>query len=204
MLVKLQYKQLITDKRAALLIVPLQVFYKGKIYKVNVKPKMSLNDGKMKSLLSGLGGAFCILCTCTRDDAIDLDMQFEINRIGDKIQEIWQKLFSGEMVKKPHDQAIRMGVTREPNISFDDIAMLSPLHSTFRFFDFLLKIIYHLNAGIFMWSDDKKVLGSCYESLKNSKDNIRKEIKEKTNAAVDMPDATGKGGTSTTGNVIQR
>ena len=57
---KIQYKQLITDKRAALLIVPLPVVYKGKIYKVKVLIKMSLIDGKMRSLLCGLGGAFCV------------------------------------------------------------------------------------------------------------------------------------------------
>ena len=64
-----------------------------------------------------------VLCTCTRDGAIDLDMHFKIDRSGDQIQEIWQKLSSGEMVKKPHDQAVRMGVTREPIIAFEDIAI---------------------------------------------------------------------------------
>ena len=196
------YKELLTDKRAALLLVPLPVLYKGKLYNVHIKPKMSLIDGKMRALLNGCGGAFCQLCTCTRDDAIDLEMHFEINRSGDQTNEIWRQLCSGEMVKKPHDQAVRMGVTREPIVAFEDVAMISPLHCNFRFFDTLMKIIYHLNAGIFVWSDDKNVLGSGYESLKISKGNIRKTLKEQTHLAVDMPDATGKGGTSTTGNVI--
>ena len=95
-----------------------------------------------------------------------------------------------------------MGVTKEPMIEFEDIAMLSPLHSTLRFFDFLLKIIYHLHAKLFIWSDDKRVLSDRYEALKYSKDTVRNYIKEHTNVAVDVPDATGRGGTSTTGNVV--
>ena len=156
----------------------------------------------MRKLLPGLGGAFCILCTCTRDDAIDLELNFELDRSGDEIKEIWYKLDSGVLVKKPHDQNVRKGVTGQPLASFEDIAMLSPLHSTLRFFDFQLKIIYHLNANIFIWCDDKKVLGDKYESLKSSKDTVRKNLKAETHLAVDVPDATGKGGTSTTGNIV--
>ena len=111
-------------------------------------------------------------------------------------------VLSSEMVKKPHDQSFRMGVTEEQIIAFEDIGILSPLHSILRFFDFMLKIVYHLNAGIFNWSDGKNVLGSEYEKLKNSIDNVRKSLREGTHSAVDIPDATGKGGTTTTGNVI--
>ena len=95
-----------------------------------------------------------------------------------------------------------MGVTREPLIELEDIAVLSPLHSTLRFFDFLIKIIYQLNANLFIWLNDKRVLGDRYEALKYSKDTIRNYVKEHTNVAVDVPDATGRGGTSTTGNVV--
>ena len=198
---KLKYK-MISNKRAALQSIPLLFCYKGKHYKIIIKLKMSQIDGKMRIMLSGLGGAFCVLCTCTRVDAIDLDLNFDINRSSNQIQNIWEKLLSGDMVKKPHDQSVRMGVTGEQIIAFEDIGMLSPLHSILRFFDFMLKIVYHLNAGIFNWSDGKNVLGSDYEKLKNSKDNVRKSLREGTHSAVDIPDATGKGGTTTTGNVI--
>ena len=55
---------------------------------------------------------------------------------------------------------------------------------------------------MFIWSDEKKVLGNKYLDLQKSKITVRTCIKEGTNISVDMPDSTGKGGTSTTGNVV--
>ena len=196
------YKYLITEKRASIQSTLLVVLFKDRKFTIKLVFKLSLVDGKMRSLLSGRGGAFCLLCTCTREDARNLELQFSIDISGDQIQDIWRKLTTGELVKRPHDQKVRMGVTQEPLIEFDQISMLSPLHAFMRFFDTLLKIIYHLNAGIFKWSDDKNVLGSSFQLLKNSKDTVKAIIKEKTHLSIDIPDSTGKGGTSTTGNVI--
>jgi len=95
-------------------------------------------DGKMKSLLSGSGGAFCMLCTFSRDQAVDIRLTFNIDRTADQITQIWEKLQSGELVKKPNDHSTRQGVTQEPIVPWDDIAILSPLHSMLRSFDFLL------------------------------------------------------------------
>ena len=103
------------------------------------------------------------------------------------------KAYIWRVDQRSHDQKVRMGVTQEPLIDFDQISMLSPLHSFMRFFDMILKIIYHLNAGIFKWSDDKNVLGSSFQLLKTSKDNVKAIIKEKTDLSVDVPDSTGKG-----------
>ena len=192
----------IASKRLDLQASPLSVIHKGKLYKVYVHLKMSMIDGKMRTLVSGLGGAFCILCTCSREEAVSLVHSFTINRTGAQITEIWNKLSSGELVKKPHDRHIRLGVTREPIIDLETIASVSPLHSLMRAFDFFLKIIYHLNAGLFIWSNGKSFLGSDYVLLQQSKDRVRASIKEKTNISVDIPDFTGKGGMSTTGNVV--
>ena len=51
-----------------------------------------------------------------------------------------------------------MGVTQEPLASLKDVAILSPLHGMLRYFDFIMKIVYHLNAGIYNWSEEKKLL----------------------------------------------
>ena len=49
----------------------------------------------------------------------------------------------------------------------------------------------------------KKTLGEeGYDKLKQSKISVRAVLKEATHLAIDIPDFTGKGGTSTTGNVI--
>ena len=109
---------------------------------------------------------------------------------------------SGELVKKPHNHNIRLGVSREPIVDWEMIASVSPLHSLLRVFDFILKIIYHLNAGLLIWSYQTSVFCSDYVQLQKSKDRVHASIKERTNISVDMPDSTGKGGTSTTGNVV--
>ena len=171
---------------------PVYVTHNGKMYKIYVILKMSLVDGKMRNILSGLGGAFCMLCTCTCDEAIYPDHCFTINRTGEQIDDIWRKLSSGEIVKKPCDYSTRLGVTREPIVDLESIASVSPLHSLLRLFDFILKIIYHLNAELFIWSDEKKVLGNKYLDLQKSKVTLRTCIKEGTNISVDMPDSTGK------------
>jgi hypothetical protein len=63
-------------------------------------------------------------------------------------------------VKKPRDHQGRQGVTQEPLVPWDDIAILSPLHSLLGCFDFLLKVVYHLNAVVFNWSYKEKTLGN--------------------------------------------
>ena len=69
------------------------------------------------------------------------------------------KLSKGELKKRPHDQHVRKGVTREHLIDLEMIAIISPLHAELRAFDFYLYIIYHLSAGVFQWSQEKGVLG---------------------------------------------
>ena len=195
-----KFYKVIASNRSQLQSSPITITYNGKIHKVKIVFKMTMIDGKFRTLLSGLGGAFCLLCTCTREEAARPDSSFMINRTGEQVKEIWNKLSSGDLVKKPHDYPIRLGVTREPLIDYEMIATVSPLHAQLRFFDFMLKIIYRLNAEMFNWSEEKNVLGEEFNILKMSKIRVRSLIKEKAHTSVDMPDATGKGGTTTTGN----
>ena len=192
----------ITNKRIAIQSSPMIIVHNNRQYKVKINLKMSMIDGKMRTLLSGLGGAYCMLCKCIRSDAVSTESSFTINRTGAETTEIWNQLCSGALVKKPHDQQVRLGVTREPLIELEAIATVSPLHAECRVFDTLLKLIYHLNAQIFNWSDEKKALGDDYQVLQESKVTVRALIKEKTHISVDIPDSTGKGGTSTTGNAV--
>ena len=39
----------------------------GMVYELKIR---SMNDGKMQKLLVGRGGAFCILCSITKEDAV--------------------------------------------------------------------------------------------------------------------------------------
>lgn len=199
---KEMYKQL-ASKRIALHSSPIQISHNGKLYNVHIILKMTMIDGKMRETLSGIGGGFCKLCTCNRDEAICINHSFIINRSEAQTSNVWNQLTTGELRKKPCDSNVRFGVTREPLVDLDMLLLVSPLHATLRTGDTILKIIYHLNAGLFNWSDEKSKLGDDgYLLLKESKVRVRASIKEGTSISVDMPDSTGKGGTSTTGNVV--
>ena len=143
-----------------------------------------------------------MLCKCVCDDAVSTGLSFTMNRIGSETVDLWNQLCSGELVKKPHNQHMRLGVTRELIIELEDIASISPLHAECMIFDTLLKLIYHLNAQIFNRSEEKTVLGDDYKKLQARKNTVRAIIKEKTRITVDIPDTTGKGSTSTIGNVV--
>ena len=52
-------------------------------------------------------------------------------------------------------------------------------------FDFILKIIYNLHANSFTWTNTEA-------SLKQSKYEVRKNIKTLTHIAIDVPDSTGQ------------
>ena len=137
-----QYKTIIS-RRLTLQSSPLIINHNERVLKIHVIFKMSMIDGKMRQILSGQGGAFCFLCSCTREDAICLIYTFTIDKSGDQIAEIWRKLSSGELKKRPHDQHIRLGVTQEPLIDLESIAFISPLHAFLNFFtNFLLKSFF--------------------------------------------------------------
>ena len=42
-------------------------------YKLKIQFLRSMNDGKMQKLLVERGGAFCILCSFTKEDAVSVD-----------------------------------------------------------------------------------------------------------------------------------
>ena len=55
----------------------------------------------------------------------------------------------------------------------------------------------------FNWSEEKNMLGNDqYVRYENSRSDVQLRLKDGTNISVDMPDSTGKGGTSTYGNVV--
>ena len=52
----------------------------------------------------------------------------------------------------------RIGVTQEPLLS-EEILIVSPLHVMLRMFDFLIRLVVLLSAGIYEFTDNKNVLG---------------------------------------------
>ena len=121
----------------------------------------------MRGLLTGLGGAYCCLCTVDVDnasgmginDVMPINNGFPINRCYEDTVKIWNDLSyettadsSKKILKKRKDYESRFGVTNEPIIP-EDVISVSPLHSILRGFDALMKITTHLHIGHYSWSE---------------------------------------------------
>ena len=55
-----------------------------------------------------------------------------------------------------------------------------------------------------MWSESEKKLGNSYTVYCDAKRKSQEEVLEHTGIQMDMPDTTGKGGTTNTGNICER
>ena len=183
--------------------------YKGNRLKVNVEAKMSMVDGKLHSLLTGLGGAFCCLCTFTKEECRDPDLittGFTINRTLEQTLSICNKDLHLQEQRRVGDYDVRKGVTQEP-ITTEDMNTLHPLHNLLRCFGWLFKICYHATAGHFSWSEAKLDVSNrvahALEFLKIAKESIQEKVKSATSITLEKADPTGHGGTSTTGNVAK-
>ena len=98
---------------------------------------------------------------------------------------------------------IRGGLTREPIVE-EDLNMVSPLHCLLRILEFALKLLYHLRSSTFMWTESPKELGLLYDSYIKAKADVCELVYEHARIKVDIPDPTGKGGTTTIGNICER
>ena len=171
-------------------------------------------DAKMRGLLSGLGGAFCLLCTVSKDSAcgrsennlpVDCENFFTINRSEEITTNDYRRLSDdhGAVKRKKGDYDDRKGLTQRPTVSID-LNMVSPLHSLMRSFDFLLTLLYHLRSETFKWTDSAKQLGDSYQRFVNAKEEVKSIVKEKTHIVMDAADPTGKGGNTNKGDVCER
>ena len=124
---------------------------------VNVNATMSMVDGKLQSLLTGLGGAFCCLCTKSSEQCNDIECintGFPIDRSLQQTLEICDQDLHLPENRKTGDYDVRMGVTQQP-ITTEDISNLHPLHNLLRCFCWIYKICYHATAGHYSWSEAK-------------------------------------------------
>ena len=180
-----------------------------KSIQVKVDATMSMVDGKLHSLLSGCGGAFCCLCTNSQAECNDIERikaGFLIDRTLDQTLEICEKNLHLSKNRKTGDCNVRKGVTQQP-ITIEDISNLHPLHNILRCFGWIYKICYHATASHYTWSEAKlsvaNHVGTALDILKQAKDQIEQTIKAETSILNEKPDPTRHGGTSTTGNIVK-
>lgn len=194
-------------KERSNLLIPLE--YQEKQLNIRVNARMTMIDGKLHTILSGLGGAFCCLCTFSEAQCNDIDLirnGFSINRSLEQTLEICQNEFHLEKNRRKGDYGVRMGVTDVP-ITKENLNTLHPLHNLLRAFDWIYKICYHATAGHLSWSEGKlsseNRSSRALQFLKQAKESIQRNIKETAHIIIDRPDTSGHGGTSTTGNVAK-
>ena len=96
----------------------------GRVYKLKIQFLCSMNDGKMQKLLVGRGGAFCILCSFTKEDAVSVDQikdGFEMENVDIvTLKALYESLVvDGEVSKSRGYYEERMGLTQTPITSFN-------------------------------------------------------------------------------------
>ena len=132
---------------------------------IEVEVKSSMTDGKMKNLLSGRGGAFCIASDCSREDAnISQKYVDGFPMKGVSISELWSMFSSIEKdgkVPKRTPTKDRKGMTKKLLLTSTNIDFLQVLHAMLRVFDWSLKVVYHRHACLSTWTEyakDKTIL----------------------------------------------
>ena len=178
----------------------------GKHFNVHTKIQGCMMDMKAAHLYSGLGGCYCDLCSYTKLQCVDreiIEEGFTISRDIDDIHSRFNMLVQddGTILKKRNDYDVREGMTTKP-ISTNQFISQQVLHSLLRNFDHFMKAAVHVKAGVIDWSESPSSINKQF--LERAKTEIQERIKTDIHGIKwDVPDSSGKGGTSTTGNVAR-
>ena len=124
----------------------------GEEVHVSCMIKDTMKDLKFKKMISGLGGAACILCKSKVQDWTDINKLkdgFKINRFAADTRDIFQSVIddNGNICIRPHDFETRAGVTQEP-ISDSDQHGITITHSYINGTTWYMKMLYRCHADI--------------------------------------------------------
>ena len=164
----------------------------------------SMSDGKIKTLMTGRGGAYCYVSDCTKDEGNCAQRYMDgFSMKGVSIPELWSMFLSVEKdgkVPKNIPTNDRKGLTNKPLLSSTNVDSLPILHALMRTFDWALKVLYHRCANLKSWiehAEDRAV-------LKGAKEVVQNIVEKKTGIKIDHPDPVGAGGNSNNGNTVRR
>ena len=128
------------------------------------KKPQPTGDGKMSSLCTGLGGAYCTLCKYSAADCKSRAMiaaGFPINRTMEEIEVVCRQLGADadtglipKSRRKTGDYPNRKGVIGESISELDWIHHLPVMHAPIHVLDWLCELIYRMNAhakGVEHW-----------------------------------------------------
>ena len=157
------------------------------------RTEVSMVDGKMAAILDGTGGGFCHYCHASRKDAnsiVDIHLGFRITRTIEEALEIWRKLETGEL---KYTDPERKGQTNKCLLGVD-LRYFGVLHSELRSLDHTQKILYHLVAKEYQWSERAP---GTKAALAEAKEKVIRHVRDNTQMMIDTP--TSSGGNTNTG-----
>ena len=179
-------------------------------------------DGKEKQQLSGLGGAFCILCFVTEEDANDLDRikeGFSIERSLEQIWELWNELTKGgtcEIKKETRDYETRQGLTQMPMLtkkcSLDPTKSPPEMHFIIHVFGYIKTLYQTLKARQILGrlpnrgskGRGNKIPEEDEEALIEALEFFTMKVREPPlNLIINAPDPHGHGGSVENGNTCR-
>ena len=170
---------------------------------LEIEIKSTMTDGASKKLLTGRGGAYCIVSKCSREDGNNYQKYIDgLPMKGVTVDELWEMFRAvekGGKISKRIPSRDRFGLTQEPLLTSTNVNYLPVLHSLLRVFDWCLKVVYHLRAKLSSWNENNSDKGAIEIAKKEVKDYMR----NKTGIVVDEPDSTGAGGNTNTGNNVR-
>jgi hypothetical protein len=162
-------------------------------------------DRKAADMYLGCTGAYCDLCTKSKDECmqqIKNRESFTIDRNVETMHRIFDELVDedGDITKYVDDYDTRQGQIHKP-IPTHQVLSTQVLHGLLRSFDHFMKTVVHVKAGVENWSE----IPGSYNKLfiDSSKSDLRSSLKESLGVKWDQPDPAGKGGTTTTGNTAR-
>ena len=178
-------------------------------------------DGKMTIQLTGLGGAFCILCFVTEEDANDIDKIEEGFPIQRSIEQIWEKFYeltrggTREIKRETRDYATRLGHTQVPMLppgcSLDAIDT-AEMHFILHLFGYIKELYQNQKARLILGrlvirgskGRGNKIDATDEAALKEAMDYFTMKVREAPlNLVINAPDPHGHGGSVENGNTCR-
>ena len=157
---------------------------------------------KFKKVISGQGGADCLLCSFKQETWMDkhqIEEGFPITTTADLISSLYDQLSTpdGEITKCKDDYDSRRGLTQKPITSSDQWS-ICVTHSYINCTEWFIKLLARLNSQYYQWVEKS----NCYgDHIRAGKERVRDIIESETGVRVNqICGAHGKGGGSTDGN----
>ena len=164
----------------------------------------SMKDVKLKTMVSGAGGADCQLCDTQQDEWLDkakIETGFPINRSAQENTQIYVALYSEEedgVERKDGDFSIRKGITQKP-ITLSDQRAITICHLYINGPNWWLKFFSKVAAGVKRWRlKDKASSAAIHQEAQ--KERMKTAIKSQTGITLDRLNKGGNTGSTTTGN----